>query len=59
MFQLAQQDFHNFMSLNTFASKEATSAVTVGHSSKDLQIIYWPYYWSVNIVIFRSSIFPS
>ena len=28
------------VSLNVFASKVATSAVIVGHSSKDLQIIY-------------------
>jgi len=31
---------HDSVSLNVFASKVATSAVIVGHSSKDLHIIY-------------------
>jgi len=31
----SQVRFNNSMSLNVFASKAATSAVTVGHSSND------------------------
>jgi len=32
-------DFNNSVSLNTFASKAATSAVFVGHSSNDLEFV--------------------
>jgi len=43
---------HDSVSLNAVASKIATSAVIVGHSSKDSQIIYWTHFQSVNIVSF-------
>ena len=39
-----KHDFRNSVSLNAFASKVATSAVILGHSNKDLQIIYLPYF---------------
>ena len=34
----ATHDFYNSVSLNALASKVATSAVIVGHSSKDLEL---------------------
>jgi len=43
--------------MNAFAMKAATSAVIVGHSNKDLQIIYWQYFYRANIVIFGLALF--
>jgi len=43
--------------LNAFASQVAKSAGIVGHFSKDLQIIYSPYFQSVDIVIFGLALF--
>jgi len=37
LFRPAKYDFNNFVSLNAFASKAATSAVIVGHSSNHLE----------------------
>jgi len=58
LFPLTTHHFHDSVSLNAFASKAATNAVVVRHSSMDLQIkcgfTNYPLtlLLSINIVIF-------
>jgi len=51
LFPTAKYDFNNYVSLNIFASKAATSAEIVGRSSNDLEFFIGPTF-KASIVIF-------
>jgi len=40
----SQTRFSQFCVIERFCVESMTSAVIVGHSSKDLHIIHWPYF---------------